>query len=694
MAATRPACASRVAAQIASYAARPASADSTPGSKRASGGGPYRIGSQTSRTRGSSLALRAISGPMPAGSPTVIAMRGVVVRVTGYRLQASTEDRGVSSAIVSRRWTVLAGACLLTALAILAARPLLVRDRYPEINVRWRMSLDVPARAALERRFSLEPVQQVAADTWRYELMDPSRDNVAGLVRHEDAADTHFINRTTFEVEEDAVLGQRRPGPLGEPWPALAYRVVDIGPLTFAAMGAVAALCAAWPGKVQAIAVRTRAVLTRGVPELSPRSLAIFRLVFGVALALYVSSQPFEDVRVPPDALRTDAPLVDVAPIHWLANHPASVRAGQWTAVAGFTLFALGILPRLTYTVSVAATAQWLLALTLRTGSHPFGVLLLPLLCLLTVPWGDAPPLHRLRLRRAFAEGAAAKRYGYAPWLLSLALGIAFAGAGWAKLRDGPGWVLNGTVRYHFVTDFQQARVDWGLAIATMPRVALLLSAGAVLVEGLTIVAAFVRMPVVRLGTGVAAMSLLVGFHLFQGLMWSAWWILLLGFLPWQWFDRPVQAAMLSRASTVSLAQIVCLLGLGLQQIAISAAFTELEPFSSRFDMYSKTHGSPADYDRDNPGIERRILTVDRHGNTRDVTDCVARFDQPAVEAFQTFDPATSAPSTASFKPCHAQGEPPQRYLVLESQCRFDWEAGRFFCPYRDRVVATLPVSN
>ena len=45
-----------------SYAARPAVADSTPGSKTTSAGGPYSTGSQTSRTRGSAAALCAISG--------------------------------------------------------------------------------------------------------------------------------------------------------------------------------------------------------------------------------------------------------------------------------------------------------------------------------------------------------------------------------------------------------------------------------------------------------------------------------------------------------------------------------------------------------------------------------------------------------------------------------------------------------
>lgn len=81
--------------------------------------------------------------------------------------------------------------------------------------------------------------------------------------------------------------------------------------------------------------------------------------------------------------------------------------------------------------------------------------------------------------------------------------------------------------------------------------------------------------------------------------------------------------------------------------------------------MYSKTHVSPADYERENPGIARRILAVDGRGDTRDVSDCLARLDGPAFAALQTLDPAVSLPSTAPLKACHVEGELPQRYLVL-----------------------------
>src|SRR5439155_632738 len=88
-AATAPLCASAVARTIASYAALPASADRTPGSNFTPEPAPYSTGSQTPRTRGSAAARRAISGPMPAGSPSVIATRGLAMAVAAAAVRAA-----------------------------------------------------------------------------------------------------------------------------------------------------------------------------------------------------------------------------------------------------------------------------------------------------------------------------------------------------------------------------------------------------------------------------------------------------------------------------------------------------------------------------------------------------------------------------------------------------------------------------
>ena len=61
---------------------------------------------------------------------------------------------------------------------------------------------------------------------------------------------------------------------------------------------------------------------------------------------------------------------------------------------------------------------------------------------------------------------ATPKEYGYTVWVPGLVLGVVFAAAAVAKLRDaGVAWILNGTVKYHFLSDSVQAMVDWGLWI-------------------------------------------------------------------------------------------------------------------------------------------------------------------------------------------------------------------------------------
>jgi hypothetical protein len=583
--------------------------------------------------------------------------------------------------MVSRRaWGVISVASLVAALAIWSSSTLFIRAANPEINVRWRDSVDPAARAALERRFKLLRAEQEAANAWRYELTDTSRDMLGALVHDADVADTHFVDRTTFELTSDVPYGPRRPGPLGERWPRAALALVDRGPTLLVLLAAAAALFAAKPRTIPTPA-RVVRFLTRGIPALSARDLAVFRFVFGVALLLYIYLQLFPREAVPRELQRGDVQIGALAPLQWLAAHPQAVRAGQWTAIVSAALLALGIFPRLFFAVATAGTVQWLLALSLQSDSHQFGVFLLPLIGLLAAPWDAAPPLWRI-LR---TDGLPERRNGYAPWFLSLALGVAWAGAAWAKLRDGPGWILNGTVRYHFVTDYRDAHVDWGLAIAAMPLVAIALSAGAVLIEALTITSAFTKPPMVRLAAGLAAMGVLTGFYLFQGIMWPAWWLLLLGFLPWRWQQGDAGTPGQPDAWTLSRAQLLLIVVILVQQFVVSTAFVEFPPLASRYDMYSTTHDSPEAFDRDNPGISRRIVAIDAGGVTADVTNCTT------VERLMAYTASDPVPPAVPVKSCDTGNITPARYAILESQCLFDWKAGHPYCRYRDKVIATVP---
>jgi hypothetical protein len=571
--------------------------------------------------------------------------------------------RGVSRAA----WRAISASSLVAALALLASSRLFVEPPPLQVNVRWQDTVDAPDRARLERRFTLTPAEQIATNAWRYDITDTSPATIGALVGDPAVADTHYINRETFQLEPDAPRGERRPGPWGRRSPSLAFALVDHGPALLIILALAAFLFA-----------RDPEILARGVPELSPRAFATFRAVFAVALALYVYAHPFPRESLPRDAWRSDVVVATFAPVRWLIEHPALVFAGQAAGGISALLLAAGVWPRVTYAVAAIGITQWLLAFAVYEDSHKFGVLIFPLLALLAARWDTHQP---------------PKRAGFAPWMLTVALGAAWAAAAWSKLRDGPGWVINGAVRYHFVTDYPNAHVDWGLAIAAMPVLAIVLSGAAVLVEAGTIVVAFFDKAMFRLGVGLAGAGLLAGFYLFQGLVWPAWWMLLLGFLPWSWLNGSTPAAAAAAGRVLSPLQMGVAIALLAQQLIVSAAFVELPPMVSRYDMYSTSHESPEAFERDNPpGVKRRLLAVDGRGTTTDVSTCAAGLDQPQLADLSRVNADTPLP--AALRACAPAQNAPEKYLVVESRCGFDWKAGRFSCSGQDTVVAAWPAGR
>jgi hypothetical protein len=59
-------------------------------------------------------------------------------------------------------------------------------------------------RVLHEVRFNLADLRQMEGTSWSYALLDPSRENVQALVQSPAVADTHEINRRTFQVNEAA----------------------------------------------------------------------------------------------------------------------------------------------------------------------------------------------------------------------------------------------------------------------------------------------------------------------------------------------------------------------------------------------------------------------------------------------------------------------------------------------------------
>jgi hypothetical protein len=212
-------------------------------------------------------------------------------------------------------------------------------------------------------------------------------------------------------------------------------------------------------------------------------------------------------------------------------------------------------------------------------------------------------------------------------WVPGLVLGVAWAAAAWAKLStpsDWTDWVLNGTVKYHFVADSVHAPVQWGLQLANHPLLAILASLGVIAVEGALITAAFTRNQWYRLALGTSALVLFAGFYLFIGVFWPPWLIMLLGFLPWRWLSRrmtgvtatdasdaPVHTAEVhGRLAAVQLATIAFVIT---PQLLASSLRIEQVPMFSAYEMYTHTYKNPEEWNASSAQpVYRLVLTTDR----------------------------------------------------------------------------------
>jgi hypothetical protein len=305
-----------------------------------------------------------------------------------------------------------------------------------------------------------------------------------------------------------------------------------------------------------------------------------------------------------------------------------------------------------------------------------------------------------LRRARGLAPSrGSAREYGYTVWVPGLVLGVTFAAAAFAKIRGGPDWVLNGTVKYHFLTDSRQALVEWGLRVGQFPALAIVLSFSAVAIESLVIVGAFARRYVYRALAGLGGMSILVGFWLFQGLFWPAWWALLLAFLPWHLVRPMAQGAFGPEPTLLSplrRAQLVLVLLVALQQVVVTALKLEIGPVLSAYDMYSTTYESPEDYERKG-GMSYWLITAFDDGSTsecnvnRETADVVARLGSAA---------GGSGPAARVLERCigehrlRRESKASLRTVAVEGRwMAVDWDAWRLAGERRVSIAAPVDVS-
>ena len=479
-----------------------------------------------------------------------------------------------------------------------AARRAIFGDRPAAVHVRWAATVTESERQRLEGIYRLTAAQVTEGRTFAYALTDVSGANVRALVLDPAVEDTHEINRTSYRI--------------GFFSPRLAYATGY--PAIPRALDALALLClvlgVAWTTVRGGLGRAARWVGER-IPEASPEAVALFRVVFGICLLTVIFRRPVSA----PLAADTSNVISGVhrALLEVFASAPSMIDALPWWIGFWGVLFIAGAFARGAFAFLTVGVLAWALLYTTTTTYHTVSSLLLALLVLQWSHWSDAWSVDAWR--RGRIQRVDAREYGFTVWSPGVVLGVVFAAAAVAKLLDaGVGWIVNGTVKYHFLSDSPQALVTWGLWIGRSPSLSVLLSFGAVAAEALIIVGALARAYRYRLLAGAAAFCLLAGFALFQGLFWPGWWMLLLSFLPWHLVTGPAEAGHSEAGHSIqadrsvrlqadpvsgfSRVAVVLVMSLMALQLAVSFLRVEVSPLLSTYDMYATTYGSPAEYEQ------------------------------------------------------------------------------------------------
>jgi len=521
----------------------------------------------------------------------------------------------------------------------LSSIPLLFGSPHPMVRITWR-DVGPDERRDLEQRFRLTDSTELDDGDWLYSPTDTSPTMLRTIVTHSSVGDTDGIDRRALRISASPPLSPRQGGLVADApaWIArtvklLAYALMCLAATlvfraTFASplpppAGPRAALLALFSDPIRtlrALPSSARTLIEYGIPSASAGAAGLFRIVFGTAVLAFVWSSPVSleplqsyEVTVAQGAYGTL--------VRWLSSHPTVTHdLGRWLNVSG-ALFIVGLWTPVSFATFVGAFLVWVSIFTLQTSTHAVAALGITLMCLLPARWGDAWSVDALwrRVRGRSHMPAAGACYGYAFWIPRLVLGVAFLAAAWSKVGGGFDWILNGTVKYHFISDFNQAWVDWGPRLTQSHAVAVGMSAAAVAIEALVITAAFSRSTTHHLLCGAASLALFTGFALFQGVLWLGWWILLLAFLPWQLFRTSPRTSM----DTLSLsgAQVAIVLTLVAQQSVASTFQVEARPLVSAYDMYSATYASPEEYENAS-NLVYRVVVFD-NGQPRELPDCV-----------------------------------------------------------------------
>ena len=192
-------------------------------------------------------------------------------------------------------------------------------------------------------------------------------------------------------------------------------------------------------------------------------------------------------------------------------------------------------------------------------------------------------------------------------------------------------------------------------------------------------------------GAFLAGLSLLVGFFVFQGVFWPAWWALLLAFAPWSLIDRFTAASTGPRTSVrgaIPALPAAIVVAVVLLQLIVSAMRVESEPFVSDYSMYAYTWSSREAFDEYLAGKSARYemapAGVGAEEFDSQLSQMLRAFDV-LIEAFslaargESWPDATRDSVAAVRADYQARFDSPLSQIeVREYQGAFDWNVGTF----------------
>ena len=384
-------------------------------------------------------------------------------------------------------------------------------DRPAHINVRWSPATTPDVQQRREQQYHLTYGQRTEGRTFSYDLTDLSRNNIRAMVLDPSVEDTHYIHRTAYRIWRFAPRSKYHDG--GEKWgPLLEATVVALG--LIAAIAFVLAvgervlpprLAARIPLRKQFIHPRDAVAsllqsIVGCIPAGSAEQVAVLRIVLGVALLAL-----FRQQRVGPAFVLQSTNVLTSLHQWLLAPFVRAPNLTQWILpwlLVWSVLFIAGAASRFSYLMLTFGAFAWATVLTTRLGYHMVSALLVALLCLIPSRWGDTWSVDawwRRRQLRLPARTGTPQEYGYTIWMPGVVVGVIFAAAAVAKLHEsGIAWILNGTVKYHFLSDAASAPLDWGLRVGLYPKLAVALSFAAILIEAAIVFGSFARHYVFR----------------------------------------------------------------------------------------------------------------------------------------------------------------------------------------------------